>query len=130
MCIICCNLWKVIDNSFTASLCFRLFQPMLTVVIMMKKWDNVINHRYWEGKIYTDWCIICHYQWRMICVFSIFSDDYFIWNWHWLFDDMLYCFALYFDIKWEWQLRWLLASISNLVLIVTDISPMINCKLS
>ena len=41
----------------------------------------------------------------MMCVFSVSSDDYFIRKCLWLFWWHIILFALYFEIKWEWQLR-------------------------
>ena len=42
------------------------------------------------------------------CAYSVFTDDYSVWNCLWLYWWHVILIALYFEIKWTWQLRWLL----------------------
>ena len=101
----CCDLSQVIDNSFHNQFTCQTFWQIFMVIKIMNKSKGQWNKRMLSiidtgnALLCRDWYIFHHFQKRMMCIFSVFSYDYFMRNYLWLF------IALYFEIKGEWQLR-------------------------
>ena len=111
--MLCHELSEVIDSSFHNQFMCQMFLTNFYCchwdeqITRGKKRENIINHWYWESTQSKNCGIICHFQWRL-CTFFVLSYSCFMRNCPWCFWWCVILIALYFEIKWEWQLHWLL----------------------